>query len=336
MQIPPTISFQDMPRSPELEADVLARARKLERFYDRITSCHVVLTGPPARHRHGGAIDVRIDLHVPGETIVVGRESPDDPGHVSAQVAVRDAFKAARRELQDHVRRTRGQVKTHDREPAPEETQSVSRAVEIPIDGLRLGGELAIPPRARGLVVFAHGSGSSRKSPRNVTVAEELRASGLGTLLFDLLTEEEAVDRYNVFDVRLLASRLASATAWVQNFGPARGLRVGYFGASTGAAAALIAAADDSSVRAIVSRGGRPDLAEDVLPFVGVPTLLVVGGADEAVLKHNRQAFLFLRGIKELAVVPGAGHLFEEPGAMEEVVRRAREWFLRHVPAGNS
>jgi len=325
-----------MYRSPELEADVLARARKLERFYDRITSCNVVLTGPPARHRHGGAIDVRIDLQVPGRTIVVGRESPDDPRHTNAKLAVRDAFKAVRRELQDHVRRARGQVKTHESELAPQETQSVSRDVEIPIDEHRLHGVLAIPPRARGLVIFAHGSGSSRKSPRNVAVAKELGASGLGTLLFDLLADREAVDRYNVFDVRLLASRLAAATAWVQNLAPARGLPVGYFGASTGAAAALIAAADDPSVRAVVSRGGRPDLAEEVLPYVGAPTLLVVGGDDEAVLKHNRHAFLFLHGIKELAVVPGAGHLFEEPGAMEDVVRRAREWFLRHLPAGGN
>ena len=333
MQIPPTVSFQDLFRSPELEAEVLARARKLERFYDRITSCHVVLTGPPPRHRHGGAIDVRIDLQVPGQTIVVGRESPDDPRHANAQLAVRDAFKAVRRELQDHVRRARGQVKAHESDRTEPTASSFSREVEIPVDEHRLRGVLAIPARARGLVIFAHGSGSSRLSPRNLAVARDLGASGLGTLLFDLLTDAEAADRSNVFDVRFLATRLAAATAWIQNYAPARGLPVGYFGASTGAAAALIAAADDASVKAVVSRGGRPDLAEDVLPFVGAPTLLVVGGADEAVLKHNRRAFVFLRGIKELAVVPRAGHLFEEPGAMEAVVLRAREWFLRHLPA---
>ncbi|HEV3090399.1 MAG TPA: hypothetical protein VGX91_03040 [Candidatus Cybelea sp.] len=196
---------------------------------------------------------------------------------------------------------------------------------------------LRVPIGAKGLVLFAHGSGSSRMSPRNRMVAEELWGGGLGTLLFDLLTPQEAkLDETTAalrFDVGLLASRLAGATRWVRAHPALRDLALGYFGASTGAAAALIAAAMlPGEIAAVVSRGGRPDLAGNCLERVRAPVLLIVGGADAAVLEFNRAAMLRLRCERELAVVPGATHLFEEPGALAEVARLARDWFLRtHV-----
>ncbi|RKN40532.1 phosphoribosyltransferase family protein [Streptomyces hoynatensis] len=212
-----------------------------------------------------------------------------------------------------------------------------SREVTVPAGELRLGGELTVPPRAAGLVVFAHGSGSSRHSPRNRFVAESLNAAGLGTLLFDLLTEEESLNRANVFDVGLLAGRLTEATGWLAS--PAEGapgldpgLPVGYFGASTGSAAALWAAAEPGSrVAAVVSRGGRPDLAGPRLATLKAPTLLVVGGADLQVLELNRAARRSLRCPNELREVPGASHLFEEPGALSTVAELARDWFVRHL-----
>lgn len=208
-----------------------------------------------------------------------------------------------------------------------------ARPVEIPAGGVTLPGELTLPAAATGVVVFAHGSGSGRHSPRNVFVAEALAQAGLGTLLLDLLTEEEAADRANVFDVGLLAARLAHATDWVTRHGaPHDGLRVGYFGASTGAAAALWAAADPASpVGAVVSRGGRPDLADRRLSEVRCPTLLVVGGNDERVLELNRAAEQSLHCPHRLTVVPGATHLFAEPGALSEVTTLARDWFLAHL-----
>ncbi|MEU9045722.1 MULTISPECIES: phosphoribosyltransferase family protein [unclassified Kitasatospora] len=204
--------------------------------------------------------------------------------------------------------------------------------VVVDVGGVRLGGQLGVPEGAAGIVLFAHGSGSSRHSPRNRFVARALNRAGLATLLFDLLTEEEEYDRANVFDTGLLARRLTDATRWLLGQDEARGLAVGYFGASTGAAAALWAAAEpDSPVRAVVSRGGRPDLAGPRLPAVTAPTLLIVGGNDDVVIDLNRQAQARLRCENRLTVVPGATHLFEEPGALEEVANLATQWFTSHL-----
>jgi putative phosphoribosyl transferase len=210
--------------------------------------------------------------------------------------------------------------------------QVTHRSVEIPAEGVLLPGDLRLPPAPFGLVIFAHGSGSSRLSPRNIQVAAALTAAGLGTLLFDLLTDPEAADRGNVFDIPLLAGRLVAATRWAQRETDLHTLPVGYFGASTGAAAALCAAADmGGGIRAVVSRGGRPDLAGPRLGEVTAPTLLIVGGADETVLELNELALGALRCTKELAVIPGATHLFEEPGTLEQVASHAARWFARHL-----
>jgi putative phosphoribosyl transferase len=208
-------------------------------------------------------------------------------------------------------------------------------AIVIPVQGVSLGGELNLAADACGLVLFAHGSGSSRHSPRNQFVARTLREAGLGTLLFDLLTREEeqaeARTRHLRFDIPLLAARLADATRWV-SAQTHRDVRAGYFGSSTGAAAALVAAAElGEAVRAIVSRGGRPDLADAALERVRAPTLLIVGGEDGPVVPLNEQAFGRLRCEKAIQIVPGATHLFEEPGALEKVARLASEWFSTHL-----
>ena len=207
----------------------------------------------------------------------------------------------------------------------------MTQNVCIRADSIALAGTLGIPKGAAGIVVFAHGSGSSRLSPRNTYVARVLREAGIATLLFDLLTEREAADRANVFDIQLLAERLRVATVWIRNSETTRGLRVGYFGASTGAAAALIAAAADPTIAAIVSRGGRPDLAGTTLSNVQAPTLLIVGGDDTLVIDLNQEAYAQLRCEKQLTIVPGATHLFEEPGTLEEVTRLATDWFSRHM-----
>jgi pimeloyl-ACP methyl ester carboxylesterase len=208
------------------------------------------------------------------------------------------------------------------------------REVDIPLGALRLPGTLAVPEEALGVVLFAHGSGSSRLSPRNRYVAEELNAHGIGTLLFDMLTEHEAGERANVFDIGLLADRLSAATTWLSGEPECIGLPLGYFGASTGAAAARVAAAKGGTrVRAIVSRGGRPDLAGEYLPGVRAPALLIVGGDDEPVLGLNRLALERLGSeIKQLIVIPGATHLFEEGGTLEQVAARAAEFFAHHLP----
>jgi putative phosphoribosyl transferase len=206
------------------------------------------------------------------------------------------------------------------------------RDVEVAAGGAVLGGHLTVPEDARGVVVFAHGSGSSRHSPRNRFVADGLNRAGLGTLLFDLLTEEEESDRRNVFDTGLLARRLADATGWLHGRPEVAALPVGYFGASTGAAAALWASTEPGTdIAAVVSRGGRPDLAEPRLPRVTAPTLLIVGGDDDVVLALNRQAEAQLTCEDDLAVVPGATHLFAEPGALEEVTEQAAGWFTAHM-----
>ena len=210
------------------------------------------------------------------------------------------------------------------------------RAVRITAGRAALDGDLALPEDARGVVLFAHGSGSSRHSSRNRYVAGELRRVGMGTLLMDLLTaeEEEADARtgHLRFDIGLLARRLLAATGWLRAEADTARLPVGYFGASTGGGAALVAAAEEpEGVRAVVSRGGRPDLAGDALPRVQAPTLLIVGGRDEPVIAMNENALARLRCEKRLEIVPGATHLFEEPGTLEHVASRAADWLGRHL-----
>jgi len=196
----------------------------------------------------------------------------------------------------------------------------------------RLRGILNVPHHATGVVAFAHGSGSGRLSPRNQFVARRLQEARLGTLLLDLLEEEEADDRSKVFDIELLAERLQTAADWLQHDETTGSLALGYFGASTGAAAALVAAAREPlAVRAVVSRGGRPDLASDLLDSVEAPTLLIVGGDDDVVVDLNRQALHRLRCPKDLVIIPGATHLFEEPGKLDEVARYASDWFVRYL-----
>lgn len=215
----------------------------------------------------------------------------------------------------------------------------VNRNVIIPIPNSangRLQGELRIPANGAGVVLFAHGSGSSRHSPRNQHVARVIREAGLGTLLFDLLTrDEEAEDDVTValrFDIGFLADRLIAATEWLKGQPAVEGQRLGYFGSSTGGAAALVAAARlPRQINAVVSRGGRPDLAGAALPMVQSPTLLIVGGFDREVLALNEAAFARLQCEKELRIIPRATHLFEEPGALEEVARLAADWFRRHL-----
>ncbi|HEV2458372.1 MAG TPA: dienelactone hydrolase family protein [Ktedonobacterales bacterium] len=208
--------------------------------------------------------------------------------------------------------------------------------VEVPAGSLLLSGDLSIPENPRGVVLFAHGSGSSRHSPRNRFVAARLHEGSLATLLLDLLTvDEEAEDLRTArlrFDIGLLAGRLAHATDWLVEFQDTNQLAIGYFGASTGGGAALVAAAErPGPVAAVVSRGGRPDLAGGALARVRAPTLLIVGGHDQPVIRMNKEALSALHSEKRLEIVPGATHLFEEPGALEEVARLAREWFERYL-----
>jgi len=203
--------------------------------------------------------------------------------------------------------------------------------VVIPAGRARLQGILSLPQTPRGVVVFAHGSGSGRLSPRNNFVARILQEAGMSTLLTDLLEEQESLDRQKVFDIDLLAGRLLANAQWLGEQSETRGLLRGYFGASTGAAAALQAAArEKSGVAAIVSRGGRPDLAMNYLAMVEAPTLLIVGGEDKPVIPLNEKAYSRLRSTKELVIVPGASHLFEEPGTLEKAALLARDWFSRY------
>ena len=206
--------------------------------------------------------------------------------------------------------------------------------VEIPADAVVLQGALVVPARASGIVLFAHGSGSSRHSPRNNFVAGVLRSAGLGTLLMDLLTRGEDVAPEARFDIDLLTRRLEVATRWVAELEQTKSLDLGYFGASTGAAAALQAAASlGARIGAVVSRGGRPDLAWPALRRVEAPTLLIVGGLDDVVIELNQRAYEELRAEKQLITIPGATHLFEEPGTLEDVARLASEWFRRYLVA---
>lgn len=208
----------------------------------------------------------------------------------------------------------------------------MERAVEIPSGTVKLGGFLSQPRGATGVVAFAHGSGSGRFSPRNRFVAEQLQRAGFATLLLDLLNQAEAEDREKVFDIGLLAERLQIAADWVAEQPATRGLHLGYFGASTGAGAALVAAArQPKAIRAVVSRGGRPDLAGNYLSAVEAPTLLIVGGNDDLVIELNEQALMLLHCPKELKIVSDATHLFEEPGALEQVAQLAKDWFGRYL-----
>ena len=212
----------------------------------------------------------------------------------------------------------------------------LDQAVKIQSGRIQLDGELKVPQGATGIVLFAHGSGSSRRSPRNQYVARVIREAGVGTLLFDLLTrEEEAIDAYTGqlrFNIEFLARRLVDATNWLTSQPTTQHLRIGYFGASTGAAAALLGAVELSNiVAAVVSRGGRPDLARDALVKVKAPTLLIVGGEDEVVIELNENALAKLTCEKELKIVPGATHLFEEPGTLEQVAQLASHWFKKKL-----
>ncbi|MFH5832674.1 dienelactone hydrolase family protein [Halalkalibaculum sp. DA384] len=205
--------------------------------------------------------------------------------------------------------------------------------LDIPADDVMLKGDIVVPDNSKGLVIFSHGSGSSRLSPRNRFVAYTLETQGFATLLFDLLTEKEDLNYQTRFDIDLLTQRLVKATEWLKSQQDYKQLNAGYFGASTGAASALRAAAvlGPEVVKAVVSRGGRPDLAERVLESVKSPILLLAGELDTPVIKLNQQAFKKMRCIKKLTIIPGASHLFEEPGTLEEVTRHANEWFLKYL-----
>jgi putative phosphoribosyl transferase len=220
---------------------------------------------------------------------------------------------------------------------SPSAAHEIHTEVRVPVGRVRLDGDLTLPPAPHGIVVFAHGSGSSRFSSRNRFVARQLREAGLGTLLMDLLTpEEERVDARTAhlrFDIGLLAGRLVGATDWLKLQPETGDLPIGYFGASTGGGAALVAAAErPDDAGAVVSRGGRPDLAGASLRYVHAPTLLVVGGEDREVIRMNQEALALIPAEKELVIVPGATHLFEEPGALEQVARLASLWFNTHLP----
>jgi putative phosphoribosyl transferase len=217
----------------------------------------------------------------------------------------------------------------------PGTRESNEQTIEIRAGSVSLEGAMVVPAGAQGIVLFAHGSGSSRQSPRNRAVARALQEAGLATLLVDLLSaEEEVAERYTRhlrFDIPLLAGRLVAATEWLARQPQTTALRVGYFGASTGAGAALLAAGERRDIAAVVSRGGRPDLAGPALAHVGAPTLLIVGGNDLPIIDLNRHALARIHAERALEIIPGATHLFEEPGALEEVTRLARNWFLRYL-----
>ncbi|MER6471879.1 phosphoribosyltransferase family protein [Streptomyces collinus] len=281
-------------------------------------AARIVLAVPVAPldfpRRLGEEADELVCLHTPADFLAIGQFYDD-----FTQVGD-DEVTTCLRQAAGHHDRVAG--------TGPED-----REAEVAAGAVRLRGRLTLPAGATAVVAFAHGSGSGRHSPRNRFVAEGLNRAGLGTLLFDLLTEDEERDRANVFDIALLAGRLADATAWLREEPDTEGLAIGYFGASTGAAAALWAAAEPSARPvAVVSRGGRPDLAGPRLPEVTAPTLLVVGGADTQVLDLNRAAQArLLRCENRLDVVPGATHLFAEPGALERVTELARDWFTGHL-----
>jgi len=295
-------------------------------------AARVVLAVPVAprgwQARIAGAADELVCVDTPGDFFAIGQfyadfsQTTDDEVIACLQCAAAEAslLPAAPAAAADP--------------PAPDGDLPSARGEEVePAAGeVRLAGYLTVPENAAGIVVFAHGSGSSRHSPRNRYVARVLTEAGLGTLLFDLLTPEEELDRANVFDIGLLARRLTRVTGWLRTQPRATRAAVGYFGASTGAAAALWAAAEPGAgIAAVVSRGGRPDLARPRLAAVTAPTLLIVGGNDDVVLDLNRRAQAELRCENHLAIVPGATHLFEEPGTLATAAALARDWFLSHL-----
>jgi putative phosphoribosyl transferase len=294
----------------------------------------VPVAPPDAERRFASEVDEFICLEAPEGFFAVGA-CYERFGQTSDQ-EVHDLLGAALEGGAHEIPSSSAEADADDPPPATgglDWAQLRRDPVEIPADSVRLPGDLRLPPTAHGLIIFAHGSGSSRLSPRNIQVASALNGSGFATLIFDLLTEAEAAERQNVFDIPLLAQRLVAATRWAQRESEVGELPVGYFGASTGAAAALCAAADlGGGIRAVVSRGGRPDLAER-LEEVIAPTLLIVGGNDVDVLMLNEAAAGALRCPHELAVVPGATHLFEEPGALERVAELASDWFSDHLTA---
>lgn len=285
----------------------------------------VPVAPPGSEERLGGDFDEVVCLEQPHGFFGIGQFYVDFGQVGDAEVV--ELLEAAR---------SSGQAAAPADPPDPADPPPAERAVEIELAaGPRLAGDLRLPEPATGLVIFAHGSGSSRLSPRNRQVAEALNEAGFGTLLFDLLSAEEELDRAKVFDIALLAERLLAVTRWAAGEEGLRHLPISYFGASTGAAAALrAAAAPGGEIRAVVSRGGRPDLAAESLEEVASPTLLIVGGADWQVLELNEQAAALLRCEHEVAIVPGATHLFEEPGALERVSELAADWFARHSPVG--
>ena len=293
-------------------------------------AARVVLAVPVAppgwQARIGAEADELVCVDTPREFFAIGEFYARFP-QVSDEEVIACLERAAA--LQDQAQASTARAAGGADPPARSE-DVVPRAGVV-----RLAGYLAVPAGARGIVVFVHGSGSSRHSPRNRYVAGVLNDAGLGTLLFDLLTPEEELDRANVFDIGLLARRLAEVTGWLRAQPRAAQAAVGYFGASTGAAAALRAAAEPGAgIAAVVSRGGRPDLARPRLAAVTAPTLLIVGGRDEVVLDLNRRAQAELRCENDLAVVPGATHLFEEPGTLQAAAALARDWFISHFPHG--
>jgi putative phosphoribosyl transferase len=346
MQSPVAVRFQGVPLSAEVEREIERQAEELERFYDRITSCRVVVTTPHRHHRRGRRYHVRIDLCLPSGEVVVHREPGLDPAHEDPLLAVRDAFRAARRQLTDHVHRARGFVKHHEEaepvaallpiEPLPHDEEHGRSEVHLVLGEAALAGTLIVPGEARALVLFVHGSGGGHVSPRNGYMAGVLASAHVATLLADLLTWEESRDPRRVIDVDLVAERALQAVDWIKSQAHLRGLKLGLAADGTGAAAALIVAAESPQVGAVVARSGRPDLAGATLPLVAAPTLLIVGQRDAPGLRHNRSALAQMHCPRELLIVPGAGHLLEEPGALRDAARHAREWFVRHLePAGS-
>ena len=293
----------------------------------------VVLAAPVAPEGWQGRIGARADDYVcvatPPHFFAIGQFYADFTQTTDAEVT-RLLHELATVPVPGEARLPRQARSREGNGPVPPDLSGT--AVEPVAGTVRLAGYLTVPPGAQGIVIFAHGSGSGRQSPRNRRVASILTEAGLGTLLFDLLTPAEELHRANVFDIALLAGRLTEVTEWLRAQPPAGHAAIGYFGASTGAAAALWAAAEPAAdIAAVVSRGGRPDLAGRRLAAVSAPTLLIVGGLDTAVLDLNRRAAADLRSDHDLAVVPGATHLFEEPGTLDAAARLARDWFVRHL-----
>ena len=292
-----------------------------------------VPVAPPGWERRiGSDADELVCLATPDAFFAIGQFYEDFSQTTDEEVL--NCLERADRSPQALARSRAGKVGPVGKDDPPGDPAILDETVEVEAGAVHLGGQLALPAHAVGIVVFAHGSGSSRHSPRNRYVATVLNEAGIATLLFDLLTVEEEVDRANVFDIPLLARRLVDATRWLRAQPGCTGLPFGYFGASTGAGAALWAAAErDVDVAAVVSRGGRPDLARHRLPDVTASTLLIVGGLDAVVLDLNREAQALLRCENSLVVVPGATHLFEEAGTLESAAVAARDWFTTHLGA---